>query len=110
MQVWHYPYTYDFPTIWPEASNLGPTILVELQQTVNTVMAERAAAGEPAVPISVKVNRGGRRGRTQRGRAGNCPAGARRPAPQPAPRLGQPDVHQPPALPCRRRSGRRPPA
>lgn len=58
VHVWHHPYTSGLPTDWPEEADLGPIILTELQATVDATLADRAAAGEKAVPITAEVVEG----------------------------------------------------
>ncbi|MGI8691809.1 MAG: universal stress protein [Geodermatophilaceae bacterium] len=58
MSVWHYPYTWGLPTVWPEEANPSAHIMSQLQQTVDATLAERAAAGEPTVAITVEVIEG----------------------------------------------------
>jgi len=58
MSVWHYPYTWGLPTSWPEDADPSAYMLTELQQTVDTVCADRVAAGEPAVTITAEVVQG----------------------------------------------------
>lgn len=58
INVWHYPYTWGLPTVWPEEANPSAYIMSQLQQIVDATLSERAAAGEPAVPITVEVVEG----------------------------------------------------
>lgn len=57
VHVWHYPAMWGYP-VWPEQTDLGTYILQTLQETVRGVLAERAAAGEPVVAMSVEVLQG----------------------------------------------------
>jgi len=38
--------------VWPDETNPGIFILEQLQQSVDVVLAERAATGEPSVAIT----------------------------------------------------------
>lgn len=58
VHVWHYPNTWGYPMVWPEETSPGTYILNELQKTVDAAIAERAEAGEPAVPIIAEVLEG----------------------------------------------------
>ena len=61
VHVWHYPSTWGawgVPTVWPDETNPGIFILEQLQQSVDVVLAERAATGEPIVAITAQVMEG----------------------------------------------------
>lgn len=58
VHVWHYPYTWGLPTAWPAETNPAADIHEQLQQTVDSAQAEREAAGEPLVPVSIEVLEG----------------------------------------------------
>ncbi|MGI8626842.1 MAG: universal stress protein [Geodermatophilaceae bacterium] len=58
INVWHYPYTWGLPTVWPEEANPSGYIMSQLQQIVDDTLTERTAAGEPVVPITVEVVEG----------------------------------------------------
>lgn len=62
LHVWHYPATWgvawSFTPVWPEDGAPDPSMMAELQKTVDDVLAERAAAGEAYVAITADVVRG----------------------------------------------------
>lgn len=58
VMVWHYPMTWGYPTIWPEAMDPGRYCAYDLRKAVDAVQTERAADGEPVVSITAEVVEG----------------------------------------------------
>lgn len=58
VMVWHYPLTWGYPTIWPEAMDPGRYCRYDLRKAIDAVQAERAADGEPVVSITAEAVEG----------------------------------------------------
>jgi len=58
LHVFHYPSIWGVFPVWPEEGQPAGYISSELQATVDAVLAERVAAGAPAVEITAMVVEG----------------------------------------------------
>lgn len=58
LHVFHYPSIWGVFPVWPEEGQPAGYLCEQLQATVDAVLAERAAAGEPAVEITAMVVEG----------------------------------------------------
>lgn len=58
LHVFHYPSIWGVFPVWPEEGQPAGYISAGLQETVDGVLAERVAAGEPAVEITAVVVEG----------------------------------------------------
>ena len=58
LHVFHYPSIWGVFPVWPEEGQPAGYLGVQLQATVDAVLAERVAAGEPAVEITAMVVEG----------------------------------------------------
>ena len=58
LHVFHYPSIWGVFPVWPEVGQPAGYLSSGLRATVDAVLAERVAAGEPAVPITALVVEG----------------------------------------------------
>jgi nucleotide-binding universal stress UspA family protein len=58
LHVFHYPSIWGVFPVWPEQGQPGAFISAGLRETVDAVLAERVAAGEPTVEITPLVVEG----------------------------------------------------